>query len=141
MFKKICVAVLLLMIYSPAYSYYLLEPTHISVEGQKFQRLNNAYLAPVDKDIEHGGAFHVNFNWFRLGDFSLFANNKLHFLQSGADGKIKYCGWRYETGLSLGNFQLFKYHWSQHITEDVRPGVHFPNEDAIILRFVMLDKK
>jgi hypothetical protein len=113
----------------------------MAMEMQKYQRLNNPYLYPTDADIAHGGSFYMDWLWLKIGNFSLYSQNTLHFLQSGVTGRVIYGGWQYEQGLSLGkSLELFKYHHSQHIMEDTRP-THFPNEDYYGVRFIMLNKK
>jgi hypothetical protein len=111
----------------------------MAMEVQKYQRLNDPYLYPTDADIAHGGEFHLNWNWIRVGSVSLYSQNMLHFLQSGKDGRVKLGGWQYEQGLSFGKIEIFKYHHSIHIMEDTRP-THFPNTDHIGIRFIMLNK-
>jgi hypothetical protein len=113
----------------------------MALEGQKYQKLNDPYLTPTDRDIAHGAEFHLNWNWIRMGNISLYSQNMLHFLQSSKDGRVKLGGWQYEQGLSLGkSLELFKYHHSIHIFEDTR-NTHFPNQDYVGIRFIMLNRK
>jgi len=114
------------------------------MEAHHIQRINDAYMYPVDAELKYGGAFVTNFNLVEYERLSLFSNNRLEFEQSEVTGKIRHGGWRYQLGVNYEiaahqAITLGKAHYSYHIFEGVRDR-HFDTWDSYYIELVIWKK-
>jgi hypothetical protein len=113
-----------------------LFPDHHSyIDLYKNEHVYDTYLYPLDSGLSYGAAFHNDFTFIKFGKYSTFVNSNVHFDQHKDTGHIKHGGWEYLLGLSLipDKVELIKYHHSQHVLEETRPG-HFPVTDFVGIR-------
>lgn len=121
-----------------------LVPQYVSMELHQIDRINDPYMAPIDKELKYGGAFVTNFNLIEYDKFSMFSKNRLEFEQSQVSGHIRHGGWRYGLG---ANYQLTEHqaislgkaHYSYHIFEGERDQ-HFPTWDSLYIELVIWKK-
>ncbi len=68
-----------------------------------------------------------------LDEVCLFWDNKVH--AKASESRYRLVGWEFETGLHLGKVDIFYYHHSQHMLDQIREDNYkFPVEDAITIR-------
>ena len=123
---------------------HFLVPQYVSMELHQISRINDPYMAPVDRELKYGGAFVTNFHLVEYGNLSLFSNNRLEFEQSKVSGHIRHAGWRYGLGTTyqLSEHQavsIAKAHYSYHIFEGEREA-HFPTWDSFYVELVIWKK-
>lgn len=65
-----------------------------------------------------------------------YFDNTIH--SKAGQNHFRHVGWEWQMGLDFGKYQLYYYHYSQHMMEQVSADRKFPVEDAYMIRFNFL---
>lgn len=120
---------------------HLLEVKDLSVEYWQYDRdYRNSYLLDSEGrslQLRDGGAINLNLtpiNWTYMDNIFHMAND--------IDSHPRYVGWKWEAGIRLGRFDVFREHHSQHGLEYENPrGDGFPLENSVGIRIRLIGGK
>jgi len=152
--RNLYVTCLLLIGNLQAAEFYLLEPSHLSVEAHRLDTLREPYLPEYDRvrkepgnsnqteEWEYGAKVNFNLNLVRLFDYSIFWRNVIH--GEATDNQFRQVGWKWELGVTIipKKIELFHLHHSEHVLESrTELGDNYPIRDSVGLRFIFIDKE
>lgn len=128
---------LLSLISTPALSYDLLLPTHIGLEGEKYENLRDPYMPEEDNKWTYGAAMYSKFTLLgdRSDDWRFFFDPKLKFRSTTS--QIRQGGLYFETGFEIikdRGIRLFRRHESLHALERGRDNDRYPVLDSWVMQ-------
>lgn len=130
---------LITLIATPAQSLEFLKARDLSLGIAKYgEGSRDLYLmTPETGQLKAKLDLTWNTDILKADNFSLYWDNQIH--SKASEARFRHVGWEYETGLDLGKIQIFHWHYSQHMMEQIRlDNKEYPVEDTYGIRLHFL---